>query len=121
MGLCFTGTEHRSINDWRHPHSSMRNGDASARLLAPHHRLKQSSDDGQNCASGTATDDLTHDGPEIEAAARRACNRRNEGLQNLTSADPADGAGEGVAEIAQIVVLQCAAPAARPPATPEMS
>src|SRR5262249_51626336 len=49
----------------------------------------------------------THDGPEIEVAAGgRAFDRRNEGLQNLTSADAADGAGDGVAETTQIVVLQ---------------
>src|SRR5262249_15883250 len=51
--------------------------------------------------------DLTHDGPEIKVAAGgRAFDRRNEGLQNLTSADAADGAGDGVAETTQIVILQ---------------
>jgi len=101
MAFVSPGLHAGSINDRRHPHTSIRNGDASARLLAPHHGLHQSSDDGQDCASGTAADDLTYDGPEIEAAGGgRACDRRNEGLQNLTSADAANGAGDGVAEIA---------------------
>src|SRR5215469_15268977 len=72
-----------------------------------HHTLYQPGDNGEDRASGAAADDLTHDGPEIEVAAgRRACDRRNEGLQNLTSADAADSAGDGVAEITQVVVLQ---------------
>jgi hypothetical protein len=50
------------------------------------------------------------------SAARRPCDRWNKGLQNLTSADAADG----VTEIAQIVVLQCGAGGV-PPTTPEMS
>src|SRR5215813_3933200 len=89
-----------------HPHrSAIRN--CSACLLAGHHVLDQSGDDGEDRASGAAADDLTHDGPEVEVAARRrACDRRNEGLQNLTSTHAADGAGYGVTEIAQIVVLQ---------------
>ena len=79
----------------------------SPRLLTGDHTLYQSGDDCEDCASGAAADDLTDDGPEIEVAAgRRACDRRNEGLQNLTSADTPDGTGDGVAEIAQIVVLQ---------------
>src|SRR5262249_24368837 len=87
-----------------HPHrSAIRN--CSACLLAGHHVLDQSGDDGEDRASGAAADDLTHDGPEV-AARRRACDRRNEGLQNLTSTHAADGAGYGVTEIAQIVVLQ---------------
>ncbi len=89
----------------RHPHrSTIRN--CSPRLLAGRHVLHQSGDEGEDRASGTAADDLTHDGPEIEVAAGRACDRRNEGLQNLTSTDAADGAGDSVTEIAQIVVLQ---------------
>src|SRR5262245_43911408 len=79
-----------------HPHrSAIRN--CSACLLAGHHVLDQSGDDGEDRASGAAADDLTHDGPEVEVAARRrACDRRNEGLQNLTSTHAADGAGYGV-------------------------
>src|SRR5262249_1712805 len=62
---------------------------------------------GEDRASSAAADDLTHDGPEIKVAAGgRAFDRRNEGLQNLTSADAADGAGDGVAETTQIVILQ---------------
>jgi len=81
--------------------------DRSARLLAGHHTLYQPGDDGEDRASSAAADDLTHDGPEIKVAAGgRAFDRRNEGLQNLTSADAADGAGDGVAETTQIVILQ---------------
>ena len=70
----------------------------------------QSGDDCENRASGAAADDLTHDGPEIEAAVGgRACDRRNDGLQNLTSTYAADGAGDDVTKIAQIVILQCGA------------
>src|SRR5262249_36338873 len=95
-----------SLDEGRHPHrSAIRN--RSARLLAGHHTLYQPGDDGEDRASGAAADDLTHDGPEIEVAAgRRVFDRRNEGLQNLTSANAANGACDGVTEIAQIVVLQ---------------
>src|SRR6516164_8035612 len=74
--------------DRRHPHISRRDGDASACLLASHHGLHQPSDDGQDCASGTAADNLTYDRPEIEAAAGgRACDRRNECLNRPQGAD----------------------------------
>src|SRR5215510_1946208 len=89
----------------RHPHRSAIR-DRSPRLLAGRHILHQPGDDGENRASGAAADDLTHDGPEIEVAASRTCDRRKDGLQNLTSADAANSASDGVAEIAQIVVLQ---------------
>jgi hypothetical protein len=60
----------------RHPHrSAIRN--CSLGLLAGDHVLHQSGDDGEDRASGTAADDLTHDGPEVEVAARRACDRRD--------------------------------------------
>src|SRR5215470_6909809 len=82
-------------------------GNRSPRLLARHHALHQSGDDCEDRASGAAADDLTHESADIEPTpSRRAGDRRNQGLKNLTAADPADGAGDGVTEIAKIVVLQ---------------
>src|SRR5262249_42773016 len=84
---------------------AIRNSNLSPRLLAGHHALHQPGDNSKDRASSAAADDLTHNGPEIKLASSRACNRRNEGLQNLTSADAANSTGDGIAKVAQIVVL----------------
>jgi hypothetical protein len=52
---------------------------------------------------------LADDGPDIEVATRRACQRRNDGLQKLSAADAAEGPGDGVAETPEVVVLECRA------------
>jgi hypothetical protein len=48
--------------------------------MTPHHGLHQSDDNGEDRAARAAADDLTDDGPDIEVAAGRACDRRNDGL-----------------------------------------
>src|SRR5262245_15737058 len=58
---------------------------------------------------GNVLADLAQLALEGRCIARRACDRRNDGLQNLTSAEAADGAGDGVAGNSQIVGLQCCA------------
>src|SRR5262245_61750269 len=80
----------------------------SVRLLARHHALHQPGDDREDRAAGTTADDLAEERPDIEAAgaAGRRCDRRNKGLQQLPATDAAHGAGDGVADAAEIVVLQ---------------
>src|SRR5262245_26434257 len=80
----------------------------SARLFARHHALHQPGDDREDRTAGTAADDLAEERSDIEAAgaAGRRCDRRNKGLQQLPASDAADGAGDGVADAAEIVVLQ---------------
>src|SRR5262245_58466649 len=80
----------------------------SVRLFTRHHALHQPGDDREDRAAGTAADDLAEERPDIEtaAAAGRRCDRRNKGLQQLPASDAADGAGDGVADAAEIVVLQ---------------
>src|SRR5262245_22215325 len=81
---------------------------SSVRLFTRHHALHQPGDDREDRAAGTAADDLAEERPDIEAAgaAGRRGNRRNKGLQQLPASDAAAGAGDGVADAAEIVVLQ---------------
>src|SRR5262245_18012788 len=80
----------------------------SMRLLPRHHALHQPGDDREDRAAGTAADDLTDERPDIEAAAAGCgLDRRNKGLQQLPASDAADRTGDGVADTAEIVVLQC--------------
>src|SRR5262245_51501740 len=80
----------------------------SMRLFTRHHALHQPGDDREDRAAGTAADDLAEERPDIEAtaAAGRCRDRRNKGLQQLPASNAADGAGDGVADAAEIVVLQ---------------
>jgi hypothetical protein len=76
------------------------------RLLARHHALHQPDDDREDRATGTTADNLTKNGPDVEVAASRGCDRRDRGLQKLTAADAAKGACDRVANAAEIIVLQ---------------
>src|SRR5215475_3185423 len=79
-----------------------------SRRLAGHLVLHEPDQDRDDCAGGAATHGLSEKRPDIGRTGRSG-QRRNDGLKDLPAADTADGAGDRIAELAQVVVLETGA------------
>ena len=61
------------------------------------HAFDQPDDGRHNGASGSAADQLADDRSDVDAAAGCACDRRNNGAEELSATQAADGTGNRVA------------------------